>query len=51
MKLAAVVRSYCATEPLLLFSNHNKLAKLRLNKPKGLNALNLPMILKMRELI
>jgi enoyl-CoA hydratase/carnithine racemase len=51
MKLATVVRTFCEAEPMLLVSNHNAVTKCKLNKPKGLNSLNLAMIMQLKDFI
>jgi enoyl-CoA hydratase/carnithine racemase len=51
MKLAGVVRKFGDAESFLIVSKNNALATCVLNNPKGFNALNLPMIDGLNELI
>ena len=39
-----IFRLFAAEEPPVLISNHNQLCQVKLNKPKALNSLDLPMI-------
>ena len=45
----SLLRQYASEEALVLTSNHNHLCKVKLNKPKALNAIDLPMILLLQK--
>ena len=52
MKLATALRGFCSTpDKVVLISNHNHVTKCKLNRPRGLNALNLEMIQKLSKYI